>query len=128
MKHSSTIKNFKSYCNSNCCPKYISKYVDGLSDDEFILFYNEVNLAASYLIDEDYLFYKMFWIMKYPWNNLSEELFLQLFFNIEGYDLSKIITESKYDELSNKFISSLEGVLIQEDTDQSSYNDNTLPV
>ena len=70
----------------------------------------------------------MFWIMKYPWNNLSEELFLQLFFNIEGYDLSKIITESKYDELSNKFISSLEGVLIQEDTDQSSYNDNTLPV
>ena len=66
--------------------------------------------------------------MKYPWNNLSEELFLQLFFNIEGYDLSKIITESKYDELSNKFISSLEGVLIQEDTDQSSYNDNTLPV
>ena len=128
MKHTSTIKNFKSYCNSNCCPKYISKYVDGLSDDEFILFYNEVNLAASYLIDEDYLFYKMFWIMKYPWNNLSEELFLQLFFNIEGYDLSKIITESKYDELSNKFISSLEGVLIQEDTDQSSYNDNTLPV
>ena len=128
MKHASTIKNFKSYCNSNCCPKYISKYVDGLSDDEFILFYNEVNLAASYLIDEDYLFYKMFWIMKYPWNNLSEELFLQLFFNIEGYDLSKIITESKYDELSNKFISSLEGVLIQEDTDQSSYNDNTLPV
>ena len=128
MKHSSTIKNFKSYCNSNCCPKYISKYVDGLSDDEFILFYNEVNLAASYLIDEDYLFYKMFWIMKYPWNNLSEELFLQLFFNIEGYDLSKIITESKYDELSDKFISSLEGVLIQEDTDQSSYNDNTLPV
>ena len=128
MKHSSTIKNFKSYCNSNCCPKYISKYVDGLSDDEFILFYNEVNLAASYLIDEDYLFYKMYWIMKYPWNNLSEELFLQLFFNIEGYDLSKIITESKYDELSDKFISSLEGVLIQEDTDQSSYNDNTLPV
>lgn len=128
MKHTSTIKNFKSYCNSNCCPKYISKYVDGLSDDEFILFYNEVNLAASYLIDEDYLFYKMFWIMKYPWNNLSEELFLQLFFNIEGYDLSKIITESKYDELSDKFISSLEGVLIQEDTDQSSYNDNTLPV
>ena len=128
MKHSSTIKNFKSYCNSNCCPKYISKYVDGLSDDEFILFYNEVNLAASYLIDEDYLFYKMYWIMKYPWNNLSEELFLQLFFNIEGYDLSKIITESKYDELSDQFISSLEGVLIQEDTDQSSYNDNTLPV
>lgn len=128
MKHTSTIKNFKSYCNSNCCPKYISKYVDGLSDDEFILFYNEVNLAASYLIDEDYLFYKMYWIMKYPWNNLSEELFLQLFFNIEGYDLSKIITESKYDELSDKFISSLEGVLIQEDTDQSSYNDNTLPV
>lgn len=128
MKHASTIKNFKSYCNSNCCPKYISKYVDGLSDDEFILFYNEVKLAASYLIDEDYLFYKMFWIMKYPWNNLSEELFLQLFFNIEGYDLSKIITESKYDELSNKFISSLEGVLIQEDTDQSSHNDNTLPV
>ena len=128
MKHTSTIKNFKSYCNSNCCPKYISKYVAGLSDDEFILFYNEVNLAASYLIDEDYLFYKMFWIMKYPWNNLSEELFLQLFFNIEGYDLSKIITESKYDELSDKFISSLEGVLIQEDTDQSSYNDNTLPV
>ena len=128
MKHTSTIENFKRYCNSNCCPKYISKYVDGLSDDEFILFYNEVKLAASYLIDEDYLFYKMFWIMKYPWNNLSEELFLQLFFNIEGYDLSKIITESKYDELSNKFISSLEGVLIQEDTDQSSYNDNTLPV
>ena len=128
MKHTSTIKNFKSYCNSNCCPKYISKYVDGLSDDQFILFYNEVSLAASYLIDEDYLFYKMFWIMKYPWNNLSEELFLQLFFNIEGYDLSKIITESKYDELSDKFISSLEGVLIQEDTDQSSYNDNTLPV
>ena len=128
MIHTSTIKNFKSYCNSNCCPKYISKYVDGLSDDEFILFYNEVNLAASYLIDEDYLFYKMYWIMKYPWNNLSEELFLQLFFNIEGYDLSKIITESKYDELSDKFISSLEGVLIQEDTDQSSYNDNTLPV
>ena len=60
MKHTSTIKNFKSYYNSNCCPKYISKYVDGLSDDEFILFYNEVNLAASYLIDEDYLFYKMF--------------------------------------------------------------------
>ena len=128
MKHSSTIKNFKSYCNSNCCPKYISKYVAGLSDDEFILFYNEVNLAASYLIDEDYLFYKMFWIMKYPWNNLSEELCLQLFFNIEGYDLSKSITESKYDELSDKVISSLEGVLIQEDTDQSSYNDNTLPV
>ena len=49
MKHASTIKNFKSYCNSNCCPKYISKYVDGLSDDEFILFYNEVKLAASYL-------------------------------------------------------------------------------
>ena len=46
--------------------------------------------------------------MKYPWNNLSEELFLQLFFNIEGYDLSKIITESKYDELSDKFISSSE--------------------
>ena len=128
MKHTSTIKNFKNYCNGYYCPYYISKYVAGLSDDEFILFYNEVNLAASYLIDEDYLFYKMFWIMKYPWNNLSEELFLQLFFNIEGYDLSKIITESKYDELSDKFISSLEGVLIQEDTDQSSYNDNTLPV
>ena len=128
MKHTSTIKNLKNYCNGYYCPYYISKYVARLSDDEFILFYKEVKLAASYLIDEDYLFYKMFWIMKYPWDNLSEELFLQLFFNIEGYDLSKIITESKYDELSNKFISSLEGVLIQEDTDQSSYNDNTLPV
>lgn len=128
MKHTSTIKSFKSYCNSYYCPKYISKYVDGLSDDEFILFYKEVKLAASYLIDENYLFYKMYWIMKCPWNNLSGELFLQLFFNVEGYDLSKIITDSKYDELSNKFISFLEDVLIQEDTVQSSNSDNTLPV
>ena len=66
--------------------------------------------------------------MKCPWNNLSEELFIQLFFNIEGYDLSKIITCSKYDELSSKFISSLEDVLIQEGTVQSSNSDNTLPV
>lgn len=66
--------------------------------------------------------------MKYPWNNLSEELFLQLFFNIDGYDLSIIITESKYDELSNKFISFLEDILIQEDTVQLSNSDNTLPV
>ena len=81
MKHTSTIKNFKNYCNGYYCPYYISKYVARLSDDEFILFYKEVKLAASYLIDEDYLFYKMYWIMKYPWNNLSEELFLQLFFH-----------------------------------------------
>ena len=128
MKYNNTIKNFKSYCNSYYCPYYISKYVAELSDDEFILFYKEVKLAASYLIDENYLFYKMFWIMKCPWNNLSEELFIQLFFNIEGYDLSKIITCSKYDELSSKFISSLEDVLIQEGTDQLPNNDNTLPV
>ena len=128
MKYTTTIENFKNYCNSYYCPYYISKYVDGLSDDEFVLFYNEVKFAASYLIDEDYLFYKMFWIMKCPWNNLSEELFLQLFFNIEGYDLSKIITDAKFNELYNMFISSLEDILAQEDIDLSLNNDNILLV
>ena len=74
---------------------------------EFEQFYFEVKRATSFLIDEDYLFYKMFWILKYPFNDLCEELLEELCNNLEGYDLSKIITDEKFDELMSLYATSL---------------------
>ena len=70
---------------------------------EFEQFYFQVKRTASFLIDEDYLFYKMFWILKYPFNNLCEELLEELCNNLEGYDLSKIISIDKFDELMSLY-------------------------
>ena len=55
MNITKSLNVFKDYCEGLLSPCYIKEYVSKLSDDEFVLFYNEVKFAASYLIDEDYL-------------------------------------------------------------------------
>ena len=47
------------------------------------------------------------WILKYPFNDLCEELLEELCNNLEGYDLSKIITDEKFDELMSLYATSL---------------------
>lgn len=98
---------FKDYCEGLLSPCYIKEYVSKLSDYEYDRFYVQVKEAMSYLIDKDYLIYKMFWIMKYPWNDLCECLFEELFNNLEGFDLSRIISEDKYNQLYDKYFISL---------------------
>ena len=45
--------------------------------------------------------------MKYPWKDLCECLFAELFNNLEGFDLSRIISEDKYNQLYDKYFISL---------------------
>ena len=114
MKKIKTLKDLNEYCNSYRCKDYIKCYVKKLKPTEYKMFLSEVKRAVSYLIDENYLFYKMFWILKRPFNDLCKELFEELCINLEGYNLKNIITDKKFDELcllySNPY---LEDVLIQ---------------
>lgn len=107
MRKTKNLKTFKDFCNSYYCQDYIRKYINNMTSVDFEQFYFEVKRAASFLIDEDYLFYKMFWILKYPFNNLCVELLNELCANLEGYDLSKIITNDKFDELMSLYATSL---------------------
>ena len=107
MKKTKNLKTFKDFCDSYYCQDYIKRYVNNMTSTEFEQFYFEVKRAASFLIAEDYLFYKMFWILKYPFNDLCEELLEELCNNLEGYDLSKIITDEKFDELMSLYATSL---------------------
>ena len=93
--------------NDNQVLVTIEGRLDTVTSSEFERFFTEVKRAASYLIDEDYLFYKLFWILKYPFNDLCEELLEELCNNLEGYDLSKIITDEKFDELMSLYATSL---------------------
>lgn len=102
---------FKDYCEGFTSPSYIKDYVSKLSNDEYMSFYDQVKDAMEYLIDKEYLIYKMYWILKYSWSDLSECLFEELFNNIEGYDLSKIISDDNYDKLYFKYFTSLKEVL-----------------
>lgn len=99
MRKTNSIKNFRMYCNSYECPEYIKRYIFRMNEEEFYNFFKEVNRAASYLIDEDYLLYKLFWILKYNFTDLSKELCDELCFNVEGYNLDKIISYDKLNEL-----------------------------
>ena len=78
MRKTNSIKNFRMYCNSYECPEYIKRYIFRMNEEEFYNFFKEVNRAASYLIDEDYLLYKLFWILKYNFTDLSKELCIML--------------------------------------------------
>lgn len=121
MNITKTLKDFKEYCCCYKCPSYIKEYIRDINEDEYYWFYNQIKKAMSYLIDREYLIYKMYWIMKQPWNDLCLELTEQLNFNIEGYDLSKIITDDNFNKLlilySNEITSILEYSLHQEDID-----------
>lgn len=99
MKKTNNIRNFRMYCNSYESPEYIKKYIHNMTDDEFNDFFIEINRAASFLIDEDYLLYKLFWILKYNFTDISKELCKELCSNLEGYNLDKIITDDKFNEL-----------------------------
>ena len=112
MKIIKSLDVFKEYCEGLTSPSYIKEYVSRLSDDEYDGFYIQVKEAMSYLIDKDYLIYKMYWIMKYPWKDLCECLFEELFNNLEGFDLSHIISEDNYDKLYAKYFSSLKEALL----------------
>lgn len=107
MRKTKNLKTFNDFCNSYYCQDYIRKYINNMTSVDFEQFYFEVKPAASFLIDEDYLFYKMFWILKYPFNNLCVELLNELCANLEGFDLSKIITNDKFDELMSLYATSL---------------------
>lgn len=114
MRKTRNLKTFKDFCNSYYCQEYIKRYVANMSSIEFENFFTEVKRAASYLIDEDYLFYKMFWILKYPFDDLCKELLEELCINLEGYNLSKIISDEKFNELFSLYSISLsEDVLAQ---------------
>ena len=52
--------------------------------------------------------------MKYPWKDLSECLFEELFNNLEGFDLSKIISDDNYDKLYSKYFTSLKETLLNQ--------------
>ena len=78
MRKTNSIKNFRMYCNSYEGPEYIKRYIFRMNEEEFYNFFKEVNRAASYLIDEDYLLYKLFWILKYNFTDLSKELCIML--------------------------------------------------
>jgi len=108
------IEVFKDYCEGLLSPCYIKEYVSKLSDYEYDRFYVQVKEAMSYLIDKDYLIYKMYWIMKYPWKDLSECLFEELFNNLERFDLSKIISDDNYDKLYSKYFTSLKETLLNQ--------------
>ena len=108
------IEVFKDYCEGLLSPCYIKEYVSKLSDYEYDRFYVQVKEAMSYLIDKDYLIYKMYWIMKYPWKDLCECLFEELFNNLEGFDLSKIISDDNYDKLYSKYFTSLKETLLNQ--------------
>ena len=59
MRKTRNLKSFKDFCNSYYCQDYIKKYVNNMTSIEFEQFYFEVKRATSFLIDEDYLFYKI---------------------------------------------------------------------
>ena len=118
MNIAANIKVFQNYCEGSLSPRYIKDYVSKLSNDEYENFYSQVKEAMIYLIDEDYLIYKMYWITKYPLDDLSKYLFEELFNNIEGYDLSEIISDDNFNRLYTKYFSSLkESLLNQLDID-----------
>ena len=104
----------RDYCEGLASPSYIKEYVSKLSVYEYDRFYVQVKEAMSYLIDKDYLIYKMYWIMKYPWKDLCECLFEELFNNLEGFDLSKIISDDNYDKLYSKYFTSLKETLLNQ--------------
>ena len=105
MKILINIKSFKNYCNSYLCPEYIKRHISNLSEKEFVTFYNEIKQASLYLKDENYLFYKLFWILKHPYKDLTKELFYELLSNPEGYDLSKIINDQSFEKLFSIYFS-----------------------
>ncbi len=122
-------KSFKDYCDCCLCPKYIKEYVNKLNVSEFENFYEQFKEAMAYLKDKEYLIYKLYWILKKPFKDLSFELYSELTINIEGFKISSIISKRSLDMLENKYANDFaESVLHQEDIDLFSNNDNTLPV
>ncbi len=98
-----SLKTFINSCDSYCVPYYVSEYVSTLSKSELINFYHSYKTASSYLIDDWYLIYKLRWILKEGYIDLSLSLFIELICNVENFNLDEIISECNFSELVNLY-------------------------
>ena len=101
-RYMKNVDMFKLYLTQLNKPHYIREYVNSLNESELNWFYNQMREPLEFLKEESYLFYKLQWINKYEFDDLSKEIFLQSIFNAEGNENS-VIKESWLDILYERY-------------------------
>ena len=98
-----TINSFIISWNRHDVPDFMRDYIASLTESELNKFYHDYKAASSYLIDDRYLIYKLRWILKEGYENLTSSLYIELACNVENFDLDQIISNDNYYKLFNLY-------------------------
>lgn len=76
---------FKNYFTQSNKPHTFRDYINSLSDEKLIQFYNQMKEPVSFVKDLDYLLYKLRWIIDSDSDDLSRDLFIQSVMSCEEH-------------------------------------------
>ncbi len=87
------VSTFKSYMTNGFKPRYLVNYVNSLNEEELNWFYEQMKEPLEFLTTESYLFYKLKWILKNKFTDLSKEIYAEYLCNPEGFTFTIIKPE-----------------------------------
>jgi len=112
-KYMESIKSFKDYMLHKRNENYIIRYCNSLDELGWNNFYNQMKEPLEFIIDESYLFYILKWILKFPYEDLSYDVYLEVIMN-PGQIVKPLITtkwhsilEQRYEKKIDEFINEI---------------------
>lgn len=97
-----TIESFKAYMLGSSSPNYVKRYCQQLNAERWKLFHNDFSEPLEFMCDEDYLFFILKWILKYPFEDLSFEVYLQVAMTPD-HDIESLIKPEWIDVLDKRY-------------------------
>lgn len=108
-----SIETFKEHMLNYRNANYINRYCKLLDEFSWKKFYDQMKEPLQFVLDEEYLFYILKWILKEPFEDLSYEVYLQITMDPEQTSGPlikaewKVILDERYEEKLDELISEL---------------------
>lgn len=115
-----SIKSFKGYMLHKTNENYIIRYCNSLDELDWNNFYNQMKEPLEFIIDESYLFYILKWILKFPYEDLSYDVYLEVIMNPEQI-VKPLITKQWHSILEQRY-----GKKIDEFINEINYSNNQI--
>ena len=97
---------FKNYMTGSDVPNYVIRYCEGLNEQKWGWFYDQMKDAIEVVSDTDYMFYVLKWILKYEFDDLVYEIYFQDYMDPEMRPDS-LIKDEWAETLHKKYVSRL---------------------
>lgn len=107
-----SIVAFKSHMLRSSSPNYIKRYCNQLDGKGWHHFYNQMLEPLEFIIDYNYLFYVMKWILKHTFIDLSLEVYLKVVMDSE-LALETLIQPDWMCTLSQRYNSYIDDLILE---------------